>query len=60
VARHTAKWQPSSLPWKGVKADGLLDLYTNRPFGKVFEAIDAVGNRSSLFFDPSVCRTDEG
>jgi len=26
----------------------------------VFEAIDAVGNRSSLFFDPSVCRTDEG
>jgi hypothetical protein len=28
---------------KPVKADELLDLYTNRPFGKVFDAIDLVG-----------------
>jgi integrase len=28
-----------------VKSDELLDLYTNRPFGKVFEAIDHVGAR---------------
>lgn len=26
-----------------VKTDGLLDLYTNRPFAKVFDAIDRVG-----------------
>jgi hypothetical protein len=26
-----------------VKGDGLLDLYTNRPFQKVFEALDRVG-----------------
>lgn len=26
-----------------MKSDELLDLYTNRPFAKVFEAIDAVG-----------------
>ncbi|MCY2994551.1 MAG: helix-turn-helix domain containing protein [Planctomycetota bacterium] len=28
-----------------VKSDGLLDVYTNRPFAKVFEAIDRVGER---------------
>lgn len=30
-----------------VKSDGLLDFYTNRPFAKVFEAIDVVGQRLS-------------
>ncbi len=30
-----------------VKSDELLDLYTNRPFGKVFAAIDRVGERLS-------------
>jgi hypothetical protein len=28
-----------------VRSDELLDLYTNRPFGRVFEAIDKVGER---------------
>jgi hypothetical protein len=28
-----------------VKADELLDLYTNRPFAKVFEAIERVGRQ---------------
>ena len=28
-----------------VKSDELLDLYTNRPFAKVFDAIDRVGER---------------
>jgi hypothetical protein len=28
-----------------VKADGLLDLYTNRPFAKVFEAVERVGQQ---------------
>jgi hypothetical protein len=27
-----------------VKADSLLDVYTNRPFAKVFAALDQVGN----------------
>ena len=30
-----------------VKSDDLLDFYTNRPFAKVFEAIDLVGQRLS-------------
>ena len=30
---------------KPVKADELLDLYTNRPFGKVFAALDKVGEK---------------
>ena len=28
-----------------VRADGLLDVYTNRPYGKVFDAIEQVGER---------------
>jgi hypothetical protein len=28
-----------------VKSDELLDLYTNRPFGRVFDAIDQLGER---------------
>ena len=28
-----------------MKSDELLDLYTNRPFGKVFHALDKVGER---------------
>jgi hypothetical protein len=28
-----------------VRSDNLLDVYTNRPFAKVFEAIDIVGQR---------------
>jgi hypothetical protein len=34
-----------------VKTDDLLDLYTNRPFGKVFEAIREVEKRLKPVFD---------
>ena len=33
-----------------VKSDGLLDVYTNRPFAKVFEATDRVGQRLRLLW----------
>ena len=34
-----------------VRTDDLLDLYTNRPFGKVFEAMKEVEMRLKPFFD---------
>lgn len=34
-----------------VKSDALADVYTNRPFDKVFKAIDEVGKRLQPMFD---------